>query len=101
MEYVYLDKEQIREGTKSDIGTRNRRTIKITVTPEAYDKLTNLAEFGKGKYGSAIMTLAILLFYELVTEGNGLDEIAARIKKIANPAYLVRNTDRILRIFRT
>lgn len=101
MEYVYLDRDKIRLGTKSDLGIRNRRAIKITVTPEAYDNLTRLAEFGKGKYGSAVTTLALLLFYELVTEGNNLDEIATKIKSIANPAFLIRNTDRILRIFRS
>lgn len=101
MEYVYLDRDRIREGKKSPVGTRNRKTIKITVLPETYSKLTELVEFGKGKYGSAVTDLALEFFFELVTEGNNLDEIAERLKGIANPAYLVRNTDRLLRIFRT
>lgn len=101
MEYIYLDRNKIRAGRTSESGTRNRKTIKLTVMPDTYNKLTELAEFGKGKYGSAVTDIALELFYELVTEGNNLDDIAQRVKGIANPAYLVRNTDRLLRLFRT
>lgn len=98
-DYKYLKRDLLRVH-KAPIGETGKVIIKVTVTPETKERLNLLAEYGKGKYGSAVIELAINLLYELVTEGNNLDEVAAKIKSIVSTSYMVRNTERLFRIFR-
>lgn len=95
-EYRLLNRSQLRTlfGRRS-IGAHNRKDIKISITPSTLNELTQIVEFGNGKYGSTIIELAIKLFVNLIDVGDNLKPTAEIISKVVNSPYLISNLDRL------
>jgi hypothetical protein len=76
----------------------NRRTIKITLTPESLGLLEQLTEVGKGRNGSAVIELSLRLLIALVTSGENVDVVALELDKACDSPYLVNNIKRLARL---
>lgn len=83
---------------KSPIGEYNRKAIKISITPETMDMITKTVSFGKGRYGSAFIELAIRLLSALANSGEEIDLIANELYSVNQSPYLRRNLLRLVKL---
>jgi hypothetical protein len=79
-------------------GQKNRREIKITMTPETMDILSSIVPVGRGKYGSAFIELSTRFLLALLAEGEDVDDIATELLYISRSPYLENNIKRLLKI---
>jgi hypothetical protein len=74
-------------------GVRNRTDIKISLTPETMNFMRQFVELGKGKYGSALVELAIRFACVMLSEGTDSDIrlVGSELLQGTNSPYLVNN----------
>jgi hypothetical protein len=91
---IYVDQQKIRKKTFS--GKDLKVTLKITLPPDTLKRTMQIVEFGKGKYTSSYINVAVLLLNELITDGEDLDRIAQIILDMTlQPTYLFNNITRL------
>lgn len=76
---------------KSQPGKKNRRDIKITLTPETVAMLNRHVRIGPGSYGSPFIELSVRLLLAMIDNGEDIQEVAADIKRISRSPYLSNN----------
>lgn len=93
----YLNVKKLRGiNRRSASGVRNRRDIKITITPETFTALSGHVRFGYGSYGSPLIELSIRLLLALIDNGEEIEQVCKDIKEVTNSPYLQNN----VRIFK-
>lgn len=72
---------------------KNRRDIKISLTPETMDMITDAVEFGKGGDGSALIELSVRVLLSLVYDSSGqnIEVIARELGATVDSPYLSNN----------
>lgn len=86
---------------RSTLGNRNRKVLKITMTPGTVDWIKDTVDFGPGMDGSATIELGTRLLLALVTEGEMVDELSEDLSKVVNSPYFMNNLRRLTRLMET
>ncbi len=93
----YFDMQKIRRSKKYR-GARRRFTLSLGET--TIIALEEMVEFGKGKYGSAVIELATRVLLALVSEDpEAVDRVFTELVDGIKSPYFARNFTRLYRLY--
>ena len=95
--YLYINPTKLK--AKASVGEVGKIAVKITLDPSTLQRTMQIVEYGKGKYTSSYLNLALKLLNELFTEGNDLERIAMALNDTTiKPTLLYNNVARLASI---
>lgn len=97
--YVNINLQKLRSKIgRSKDGSKNRIDIKISITPVTARMLFMAIPFGKGKYGSAFIEMAILLTLALFGNGEDIEYVSLLIREIMEDDSFQNNMETLKKL---